>query len=312
MRVAVIGAGGMGGYFGGLLARGGAEVVMLARGPRLQAIVADGVRLTSPVHGDFVAHVAATDDPAQLGPVDAVLVCVKTYDVDAVAQILPTVVQPGTLVVPVQNGVGAAERLAEACGPAVLGGVSWVTAHAEAPGEFAHLRGTRLLVGELAGGLSARVAELCAGLVGAGVDAVVTENIQVARWEKLLGICVVASLAGVTRLPLGTIFGSAGLRDVAQAMLAEIVAVAQALGIELGPDAVARSLATLDGMAASAPGAYPSLYQDLVHGRRIEVDSLSGAVVRMGQETGVATPVTALLTALLSPYRDGTPALPSS
>jgi 2-dehydropantoate 2-reductase len=311
MRIAVIGAGAMGGFFGGLLARAGEEVVFIARGAQLAALDEQGLHIRSRLVGDFNLPVRATSDPAAAGKADLVMLCVKTYDVDSAALLIPPLLGPDTIVLTLQNGVESTDRVGKVVGSGpVLCGISWVTANVESPGVVVHARGTRVVLGELAGGSSLRGERVRSTLERAGIDAVVDTDVRVPLWQKFITVCTAGGLSAATRLPLGSLFATTETRDLGFGLIAEVDAVARAKGIDL-PDGYARaSFEGLVQLASESPWAYPSLYHDLADGRRLELDALNGAVVRLGLECGVPTPLNFAVLAALAPYKHGAPVIP--
>lgn len=309
MRIAVIGAGGTGGYFGGLLARAGHEVTFLARGATLAALRDHGLTVKSGRHGPFTLPVAATDDPAAVGPVDLVLFCVKSYDTDAAAALLPPLVGRDTAVLSVQNGVDNEDRIASIIGPgAVLGATALVSAYIEAPGVIVARPVTGFLrFGEFDGTASARAKRLLHGLEGAEFEVELSTNITIALWEKFVGICAM-SLTALTRLPIGPILADPVTSRLVRGVMEEVAAVGRAAGVALPDDVVARFYRNF---AALPPNVSSSMYQDVIAGRRLELEGLSGTVVRLGETHGVPTPLNFAVYAALRPYAGGRPALPA-
>jgi 2-dehydropantoate 2-reductase len=303
MRIAIVGAGGVGGLLAGLLARAGEEVAVVARGKQLEAIRAGGVRVDSPL-GRFSQRVAAAEqDPAALGPADAVLVAVKAWQVAEVAPSLAPLVAGGGVAVPFQNGVEAADRLAAALGAdRVAGGVISVIAWIDQPGAVRHVGGApRVTLGERgprAGQASPRLDALAAALVRAGADARVVEDVERASWEKLLLVEPWGAMGAATRAPVGVLRTVPETRALYVSAMEEVTAVARARGVALPADAVARTLAILDG--APAEGTV-SMQRDIGAGRPSELDDQTGAVLRFARAAGVATPVHAALYAALLP-----------
>jgi 2-dehydropantoate 2-reductase len=301
-----MGSGGLGGFFGGLLARSGADVTFIARGAHLAAIREAGLTVRSTQLGDFTVPAPATDRPAEVEPVDLVLFCVKTYDLDEAADLMRPLVHARTMVVPLQNGVDTAVRLGRYVAPQqVLGGISYVSARVEQPGVIRHAAGTTLLLGELAGGSSPRLERLVALFGQTGLQVGLRTSIRVDLWEKFMGICS-GSLTALMRLPFGAILACPESRALYRAVMEEVVALARVCGVELPADAVDRRLAGLK----HAPAVRTSQYFDLQAGRRLELDSLNGTVVRLGRERGVPTPLNFAIYAALKPYANGPPALP--
>src|SRR5215207_8310357 len=284
MRIAVIGAGGTGGYFGGLLAQAGEEVTFIARGAQLEALRRRGLTLESRLAGTFTIPVRATDDPSEMGPLDLVLFCVKTYDTDTAAQSIRLLIRPDTMLLSLQNGIDNEERIARVAGhTSGIGAVAYVTSVIKAPGVIAQTSGPgKIILGELSGGASARTERLHNVLQRAGITAEVHPDIRVVLWQKFLFICAFSGVTAVSRLPIGTILVDPETHALFQGMSEEVEAVARASGIDLPADCVEQALAIA---AAAEPGAHGSLYHDLAVGRRLELESLNGEVVRRGANT---------------------------
>jgi 2-dehydropantoate 2-reductase len=301
MRIAIVGAGGVGGLLGGLLARAGSEVVVVARGAALAAIRGGGLRVDSPL-GAFSAPVAAAaEDPAALPRADAVLVAVKSWQVAELAPRLAPLLGPDAVVVPLQNGVEAADRLAGALGAArVAGGVVNVLAWLEAPGVVKHLGDApKVTLGErgpLAGRPSARLEALAAELQRAGVRAKVALDVERALWEKFLLVEPWGAVATASRAPLGILRDVPALRAQHQRAMEEVAALARARGVALPEDAVARTQAVLERIAAEAT---VSMQRDIAAGRPSELEDQVGAVVRLGRAAAVPVPVHETLHGLL-------------
>ena len=306
MRIAVIGAGGMGGYFGGRLARAGEDVIFLARGASLAALASLGLSVRSRLGDEFTLPVEATDDPDKMGPVDLVLFCVKAYDVDPATLGIRPLIGPATVVLPLQNGVDHVDRLSQAFGlEHVLGGVSYVAATAATPGVIVHTGGTKLLLGELIGGTSPRTKRLLEAFQRAGIDAEIPADIRVALWEKFVVVCATSGMTALTRLPVGPILACPESAALVRGVMEETAAVARAMRIPLAGDCVPR---LFDVLSRFDPTARASQYHDLVAGRRLELESLNGMTVRLGRQHGVPTPLNYALYAALRPYLDGPPA----
>ena len=300
MKIGVVGAGGVGGYFGGRLAEAGNDVHLLARGPHLAAIRANGLRVRS-VKGDFMAPVLATGDPAEIGRCDAVLFCVKAYDTREAAAGLAPMLGDETAVVSLQNGVDNEETIAAVIGAdKVLGGAAFIFSTITEPGVVAHTGGpARLAFGEIDRVRTDRVERLVAACRSAGIDADVPSDIRVVLWSKFAFICAVAGMTSAVRLPLGDIRDDEDAWAMFRRLVEEVVAVGRAEGVPLADDTVDRQLA----LAADQPaGVYSSLHHDLVNGNRMELDALHGAVVRRGARRGVPTPANAAIHAILSPW----------
>ncbi len=302
-----MGAGGTGGFFGGLLARAGEDVTFVARGPHLEAIRDRGLTVRSRLAGDFNLAVKATDDPKEAGPADLVLFCVKAYDTASAAKLIVPVVTEDTMVLSVQNGIDNEERIAEVVGEeAILGAVAYVSSVIEAPGVIAQKGGPgRIIFGELGGGSSPRTQRLLSTLKRAGIAAELHSDVKVALWEKFVFICAANGLTALTRLPLGPILANPETRDLLRSTMEEVDSIARAVGIRLPENTVDQHLRFTGGLEPSVRG---SLYYDLEAGRRLELEALNGTVVRLGRQHGIPTPSNWAIYAALRPYVDGTPA----
>ena len=307
MRIAVMGSGGTGGYFGGLLARAGEEVTFIARGAHLEALRLRGLTVKSRLAGEFTLPVRATDTLSEVGPVDLILFCVKTYDTDATAESIRPLIGADTMLLSLQNGVGNAERIAQIAGhEAELGAVAYVVSAIEAPGVIAQTAGPgKIILGELGGGTSARTEQLHGVLQRAKIGAGVHPDIRVAIWQKFLFICAFSGVTALTRVPIGPILADQETHALFRGTLEEAEAVARAGGIELPEDSVEQALATA---TAVEPWGRGSLYHDLAGGRRLELEALSGEVVRRGREHDIQTPLNFAIYAALRPYTNGAPA----
>jgi 2-dehydropantoate 2-reductase len=301
MRIAVIGAGGVGGAFGAALALAGADVTFVARGAHLQAMQTNGLRIESPRGNATVAPTQATDDPATIGPVDFVLFCVKLWDVETAGAAIKPLVGPTTAVIPLQNGVDASERLIPILGSAaVMGGVAQISATIAEPGVIRQV-GTfmRLVFGELEGGLSARGDAFLALCQKAGFDATHSDKIMTELWMKFILLSTNAALTAATRTPIGILRDDPDIAPLFQRASAEVAAVGRAKGIKL-PDNVVE---LVSGFTKTAPPTMmASMAHDLIRGNRIELPWLSGKVVALGRSLGVPTPVHEILYAVLKPF----------
>lgn len=289
MRVAIFGAGAVGGYFGARLAQAGEEVVFIARGEHLRAMRRDGLHVES-ILGDFrIDPVEATDDPASVGPVDVVLVGVKAWQVPEAAETMRPMVGPETFVVPLQNGVEAPEQLAAILGKEhVLGGLCRIISARVAPGRIRHVgMEPYVAFGELDNRISPRTERLRAAFERAGVRAEIPPDIRVAMWEKFLFICTLSGVGAVTRAPVGVLRTIPETRRMLEQAVAEAFAVGRELGVALPDDAVERTMALIDGLP---PGGTASMQRDIIAGRPSELEAQNGTVVRLGREVGVPTP----------------------
>jgi 2-dehydropantoate 2-reductase len=300
MRIAMVGAGGVGGLIGGLLARAGEDVALVARGEHLRAIREGGLRVDS-TRGSFTAAgLEASDDPAALRPADAVLVAVKGWQVRDLAPRLAPLLAGGGFAVPLENGVEAAGDLAAALGAErVAGGLCSLLAWIEGPGRIRHV-GEQLQVtlGERSGGTSPRIDALAATLRRAQVEVVVADDVEAAVWEKFLFIEPVGAVGAVTRAPIGVVRTLPETRALLVSAMEEVARLGRARGVRIAPDAVGRALARVERMP---PEATASMQRDIQAGRPSELFDQTGAVVRLGKESGSALPVHAFLHAALLP-----------
>jgi 2-dehydropantoate 2-reductase len=311
MRIAMMGSGGLGAFLGGLLAHAGADVTFIARGANLQALRMGGLTIKRPASDDLHLDVRATDDPRDVGPVDLIWFCVKSYDLDAAAHQAAALVGPETVALTIQNGVEAPERVAAVLtGAAVLGGAVLGGATLVAPG-IVEQKTARLPVklGEPLGGMSPRAVQLQQVLLAADIEAEASPDILRELWEKFIYACV-AGLCTLARLPVGPIVDRQETAELARGLLAEAEAIGKVRGIALEDGTLDRLFRRLQTVAATSPGMRPSMYFDLVQGRPLELDALNGAVVRMGRELGVPTPLNFAVYAALSAYAEGPPTLP--
>ena len=301
MRIAIIGAGGVGGYFGGKLAHGGLDVVFIVRGDTLEALRTHGLRVDS-IHGDFVVERPnVTDDPATAGKVDAIFVTVKAWQIEEAAAKIKPMIGDETMVVPLENGINAADQLAAILGQQhVLGGLCGIVSFIAAPGHIRHAGAEPFVMfGELDNRRTARVEQLRDECLRAGVQADIPSDIHHALWSKFVFIAPMSGIGAVTRVPIGVWRSMPETRDLATRAIREIVALALARGVDLGGDAaVERTLARFDGLNAEATS---SLQRDIIDGKPSELDAQLGAVVRLGRSAGVPTPVCEMLLALLLP-----------
>lgn len=306
MRIAILGSGAVGGYYGALLARAGHDVAFIARGAHLDAIRTHGLRVRSAAVGDFAAHGRADSDPAALGEADLVIVAVKTYDNASALPLLAPLLGAGTVVLTLQNGVDSAGEVAAVAGRArVLAGATYVATAIAEPGVIEQT-GThrRIVFGEVfdAGREpSARVRAVEAALRGADIHAEAVADARPAVWEKFVYLAAFAGMTGAARLPIGPLREVPGFYDFALRACSEIAAVARAEGITLPEDLADRLRAYIDTLPASTRS---SLLIDLQGGKRIEIESLPGSVVRRAAAAGLDTPIMRTLYTVLRPWAD--------
>jgi 2-dehydropantoate 2-reductase len=303
MRIAIVGAGGVGGYFGGRLAAAGADVAFLARGAHLAAMRARGLRITSPKGDLHLPRVTAESDPRAIGPVDVAFFAVKLYDTDDAVALLPPLVGPHTVVVGFQNGVETVASLTRAVGAShTAGGVSYVSAVITEPGVIKHTAMDHLIFGMPDGSPSPQLEALLEACRPAGFQSTLSRDITVDIWTKFVRLSVFSGMTAATRSTIGVIVNDPELLEMLKAAVRETLAVAHAKGV-----AVASSIDEDVAAAYKAlpPRAKASMLEDLERGRRIELPWLSGAVARIGREVGVPTPIHTFINAVLKPHIHG-------
>lgn len=304
MRVAVIGAGGVGGYFGARLAQAGHDVTFVARGRHLAAMRERGLAIESARGNAVVPAASATADPASLAPCDIVMFCVKLWDVETAAAAIVPLVSKGGVVIPFQNGVESGAILERMLGPQrVLGGVAYIAATIREPGVIAHTgMMAKLVVGAFDGGNAVAAAAFRDACVEAGIDADLAPDIRRALWEKFCFLSAVSGTTTLARQPLGVVRDDPDLRHAFEAAMREVWHLGRARGVALADDLVERQMAFLDTLPKEMRS---SMLNDLVAGNRLEAPWLSGAVARMAAESGTAAPVNATMFAAMKPYIDG-------
>jgi 2-dehydropantoate 2-reductase len=307
MRIAVVGAGGVGGGYGAALAKAGADVTFIARGAHLAAMKSKGLKVESARGDTHLAPTQATDDPKTVGPVDVVLFCVKLWDVESAGEAIKPMVAADTAVIPLQNGVDASERLVPILGKeAVMGGVANISATIAEPGVIRQT-GTvmRMVFGELDGRKSARAGAFAALCGKAGIEGVHSTAILTDLWMKFILLASNASLMALCRLPVGKLRDDPDIAPWFTTAYEEVATVGRAAGVVLPVDAVEK---TLNFNRNAPPQLMASMAVDLLRGNRIELPWLSGKVVELGRKLGVPTPTHAFMYAALKPYVMGTPA----
>jgi 2-dehydropantoate 2-reductase len=306
MRIAVVGAGGVGGGFGAALAKAGADVTFIARGAHLAAMKREGLKVLSPRGDTHLTPTHATDNPADIGPVDVVLFCVKLWDVESAGEAIRPLVGATTAVIPLQNGIDAPDRLIPILGTnAVMGGVAQISASIVAPGVIQQV-GTfmRVVFGELDGMRSRRAEDFLALCHKAGFDATLSEQIVTELWMKFILLATNAGITAATRQPIGRLRDDPDIAPVMTAAFEEVIAIARARGVPLPAEALAK---VLDFVGHAPPAMKASMALDLERGNRLELPWLGGKVVELGRQLGVATPIHGMMYAVLKPYIMGTP-----
>jgi len=300
MKIAIMGTGGVGGYYGGLLVQKGHDVTFIARGEHLKAIQENGLQVKS-IHGDFhVKPAQATDDPTQIGPVDLVVFCTKTYSIDKAANQIKPLVGENTTVLPLENGIDAAERIGKSVGMLhILGGATWISSAVAAPGVIKQVsQFRRVVLGELDGQVTARAQAVHKHFDETGITAELSEDILKILWTKFVFISMASSLGSLTRLTIGQYRSVPETRTMMTSLMQEVEAVARAQGVDLDEDVVQKSLDFTDN---AAPQIKPSMQLDVEAGRRSEIEAMIGVIGRKGREQGVPTPVADMVYASLLP-----------
>jgi 2-dehydropantoate 2-reductase len=304
MKIAVIGTGGVGGYFGGRLAEAGNDVWFLARGRHLDEMRRCGLKVKSRLGDILVKPVQATDKSAEIGPVDLVLIAVKLWDTDAAIETAKPLLGPDTAVVSLQNGIEATERLVAALGKTrVLGGTCQIAAVISGPGIILHT-GTmaRMTIGELDGSMGKRLEAIAETCKKAKIDFIATPEIDKAIWQKFVFLSSFSGVTTLTRLPKGPIMAETETRTMLNAAITEAVAVARAKGVKLEDDLADNLMKFAEGLPDDMKS---SMLGDLDRGARLELPWLSGTVAKLGASLGVATPVHTAIFQALKPYAEG-------
>ncbi len=303
MRIAVMGAGGVGGYFGGRLAQAGHDVSFVARGKHLEAIRAKGLTLKSPL-GDAVIKVRAAEDPAELGIADVVLFAVKLWDTESAAERMRPLVEKGGVVIPFQNGVESIERVGRLLGAErVMGGAAYIAGRIGEPGVIVQTgQMARLRFGPVLSAQKKTAEAFLAACKDAKIDSELTDDIVRVLWEKFVLLVAVSATTTVTRKTIGVVRADPDLRWLLESVMRETWAVGRKRGIALPDDFVAKTLAFVDGLPAEMRA---SMAADLEAGGKLEAPWLSGAVVRMAQEAGLEAPANRAVFAALKPYIEG-------
>jgi len=303
MHIAIMGSGGVGGYFGGRLAETGEDVSFIARGAHLQALTTRGLRIQSPKGDLHLPRVRASDDPRALGPADVVLFTVKMYDVTTAAEFIRPLVSTDTVVITFQNGVEAVDLVAAAVGREhVAGGVAYVSAVISEPGVIKHTALDKLIFGELDGRASDRLTRFKRACERTNFQSALSERIEVDLWSKFARLSVFSGMTSVTRSPIGALRGDPELFAMLKAACQETMAVGRARGVAI-PDTLMNEILE---MVNSLPyEAKASMLEDLERGNRLELPWLSGAVVRLGEEVGVPTPIHRFIATVLRPQMNG-------
>lgn len=304
MRIAIIGAGGVGGYFGARLQQAGADVHFVARGAHLAAMRRDGLNIESPLGDVHLPKVNVTETPADIGPADIVWLAVKLWDMDGAVKSMRPLIGPGTGIISFQNGVQKDDVLRAAFGDdAVMGGVAYIATNIDRPGVIKHT-GTmqRLIFGEYDGRRSSRAETLLDFCVRGGINAELSDNVQKAIWEKFVFLVGLSGSTTTMRETIGPIRSNPQSRRFLSDLMRETVAVGRALGVALPADFADQRLAFVDSLPDAMTS---SMHHDLKAGKRLEVSWLSGGVAQLGEKAGVATPMNRAVWDILALYEAG-------
>jgi 2-dehydropantoate 2-reductase len=307
MRIAIIGAGGVGGGFGAALAKAGGDVTFVARGAHLAAMRQHGLKIEGDRGETLIQPVQATGDVASIGPVEIVLFCVKLWDVESAGEQIKPLIGANTGVIPLQNGIDSGDRLLPILGAAhVMAGTVAISATIARPGVIRQT-GTfmSMAFGERAGGPSPRGEQLLALCRKAGFNASLSENIAVPIWEKFILLAAMSGCTAVTRLPIGKLRDDPDVFSLFESVMRETEAVGRAEGVPLAADVVEKRIAMIK---SQPPGVVASMAVDLSRGNRLELPWLAGKIVALGRKHGIATPANAAIFAALKPYANGAPA----
>ena len=305
MKIAVMGAGSIGGYFGGMLAQGGHQVTLIARGAHRQAIEAHGLKIITDER-EFLVRCATTDNPNSVGPVELVLLTVKTYhNPQAVPAMLP-LIDGDTSILCLQNGIDSYQAVAQAVGlEKVLPGAAYIEASLARPGVVRQSgQVVRIVFGELDGSDSERGQLILQALKQSGIPAQFTQDIQQTLWTKFLFIATMAGVTTLSRETMAQLLPRPEWRQAIEDCMREIEAVARALGVKLAEDVVSSTLSYIEG---SLEQMHASMHADVMAGRPLELEALNGAVVRAGRMAEVPAPVNNLIYAMVKPVKDGHP-----
>ena len=306
MRIAIIGAGGVGGFFGARLQQAGADVHFVARGTHLAALRSHGLMVESPLGNIHLPRVSVTDNPADVGVADIVWLSVKLWDMEAAIRSMRPLIGAETGVISFQNGVEKDDILRSAFGDkAVMGGVAYIATNIDRPGVIKHT-GTmqRLIFGEYDGRRSARAEALLDASLRGGINAELSGDIRRAVWEKFVFLVGLSGSTTTMRETIGPIRSNPRSRRFLSELMRETVAVGRALGVALPPDFADQRLAFVDGLAEQMTS---SMHHDLKSGKRLEVSWLSGGVAQLGERTGVPTPMNRAVWDILALYESGAP-----
>ncbi len=307
MKIAIMGAGGVGGFYGARMARAGEDVTFIARGAHLKAMRTGGLRVLSESQGDFaLPRVRATGDPTTVGEVDLVWMTHKAYDLERAAGAIGPIIGGETVVIPLLNGLDNAERIGAVVGMEhMMGGIVQMSAAVAEPGVIRHNSGDRFVIGELQGGKSPRAERIAKMLNDAGIPAILSEDIRKDIWNKYLNLTASAGICALTRQTMDRVLADADTRALFVSCMREVEALARESGVALDADVCEQVLSRYSG---AAKGVKPSMALDLERGKRLELEVFQGTAVRLGERLGVPTPINRCIYAALKPHAHGPPA----
>lgn len=296
MKVAVMGAGAVGGYFGGTLAKSGADITLIARGKHLEAMRKEGLRIKS-YRGDFRVDVRAASDPKEVGPVELIIFTVKAYDTEGAIRLCIPMIRENTCILSLQNGVDNDEKIARAVGwEKVVGGVAYIGVSVEGPGVICHSAAGKIALGELDGRITHRIRKIAEMFSAAGIPCEMSEDIIKLKWKKLVWNAAFNALTTITKASVAGVLSDAKLMEIAAAAMYEVIEVAQKKGIDIDEAAIQDALT----LSKNVGDFKTSMLQDFESGKKTEVEALNGIVLRKGREANVKTPVNQCLYSLVS------------
>jgi 2-dehydropantoate 2-reductase len=304
MRIAIMAAGGVGGYLGARLAAGGCDVSFIARGSHLEALKKDGLQLESALGDLDLKDITVTDNPAEIGPVDIVIFTVKLWDNETAAEMCKPLLSDQTAVITFQNGIESIDTLAGILGkPHAVGGAAYISAAIAAPGKIRHVGdAAKFVIGEPVGTPSDRLKSFIDICQQSAIDMSMAENILRILWEKFTFFAPVSGVTSASRSTLSVAFGDPEMRQTIQAAMQEVINLGQAKGIDLSENSIEPQMAFGDSLPAETK---TSVLRDLEAKKRLEIPWLVGAVHRLGLDLGIKTPVCSTLYSVLKPFVDG-------
>ena len=295
MKIAIAGPGGVGGYYGGLLARGGMDVTFLGRGKHLEALVSKGLQVNSYL-GDFNITVKATDNPVQIGVCDLILFCVKSFQTEDMAQFISPMIGSETTIISLQNGVDNEEIIGKIVGEEkVMAGIAFIGSRIEEPGQIIHSTAGNMTIGELCGGSSERGEKICKVLTSCNIDVKLSEDIKKTMWRKMVWNCGFNAITALTGCTVGDILSDSSTKEIVQKAMEEVILVARKLDISLSRDLPEKTIAHTEQQGEIKT----SMFMDMKNGRRMEIETLNGVVSKKGKELNLSTPINNALSAMV-------------